>query len=492
MSDYIKLALSADSKEREGQLIITRALQVIVYNMPHRIGKINNVEKFDPEFFNIPATEAHMMDPMARMILEHTYEAIIDAGVNPKELQGTRTGVFTGICADTQSYSIYFKPYISGMSYWCNRSFVANRISYWLGTTGPSFNLDNACSSSHFVMTEAYNMIRSGNCDAAIVATANLCLHPYINFGFYRLGVLSSDGYCRPFDEAGSGYMRSDAMTVVYLQKAKNAKRIYATFVYGKTNCDGFKEEGITFPSFKVQKMLLKEFYEECGISPSELSYMEAHATGTIVGDPAEITSIDQTLCAKRNTLMGSIKSNLGHSEPASGLCQIAKILLAMETGIIMPTIHFKCPRKELTAIIEGRIKIVTEPTEWEGGYVGINSFGFGGANCHILLKSNPKQKINNGASNNDLSRLVIVSGRTEKAVKIILDDYVDFVIGNPEHVDIKFEVLLHLDTENYKARYLDLVISNLGHLDINFKILIHVDTENYGAHYVDLVIGNL
>lgn len=124
--------------------------------------------------------------------------------------------------------------------------------------------------------------------------------------------------------------MRSDAMTVVYLQKAKDARRVYATFVHGKTNCDGFKEEGITFPSIEKQKMLLEEFYEECGILPCELFYIEAHATSTIIGDPVEVMSIDQALCVKRNTplLMGSIKSNLGHSEPSSGLSQIAKVYL--------------------------------------------------------------------------------------------------------------------------------------------------------------------
>ncbi|XP_011861916.1 PREDICTED: fatty acid synthase-like, partial [Vollenhovia emeryi] len=134
-------------------------------------------------------------------------------------------------------------------------------------------------------MIDAYRYIRSGECDTAIVVTSNLCLNPNVNYGFYCLGVLSSDGYCKPFDEEGTGYMRSDSVAAVFLQKAKNAKRIYATFVYGKTNCDGFKEEGITFPSSKMQTLLLEEFYEECGISPTELSYLEAHATGTIAGD---------------------------------------------------------------------------------------------------------------------------------------------------------------------------------------------------------------
>ncbi|XP_071569274.1 fatty acid synthase-like isoform X1 [Temnothorax nylanderi] len=440
------------------------------YDMPDRIGKINNIEKFDPEFFNISTTEAHTMEPMARMLLEHTYEAIIDAGVNPKELRGTRTGVFTAICSsETQVFFTYSKPQLNGLPLVeCSKAVMAKRISYWLGIIGPSYNIDTACSSSNFAMMEAYRLIRSGECDAAIVASANICLHPYANYQFYRLGVLSANGYCKPFDEEGTGYMRSDTIAVVYLQKAKNARRIYATVISGKTNCDGFKEEGITFPSFEKQKVLLEELYEECGISPSELSYIEAHATGTIIGDPVEVMSIDQSLCAKRNTplLMGSVKSNLGHSEPASGLCQIAKVLLAMETGIITPTIHFKRPRKELTAIIEGRIKIITEPTEWEGGYVGVNSFGFGGANCHILLKSNSKQKINNGAPSDDLPRLVTVSGRTEEAVKIILDDV------RSRSVDAEYISLLHQihsdNIEGHLYRGYMITGSKISHNTIN------------------------
>jgi len=122
--------------------------------------------------------------------------------------------------------------------------------------------------------------------------------------------------------------MRSDAATVVYLQKAKDARRIYATFIYGKTNCDGFKEEGITFPSLDKQKILLDEFYKECNVSPLELSYLEAHATGTLAGDPVELQAIDETLCINRDfpLLIGSVKSNIGHSEATSGHCQIAKV----------------------------------------------------------------------------------------------------------------------------------------------------------------------
>lgn len=143
-------------------------------------------------------------------------------------------------------------------------------------------------------------------------------------------GVLSPDGYCKPFDDNATGYMRSETIGVVYLQRAKTAKRIYATLVYAKTNCDGYKEQGITFPSSEMQRSLFEEFYSECGISPSSLAYIEAHGTGTKVGDPEEINAVQKIFCKDRNSplLIGSVKSNLGHSEPASGLCQIAKVII--------------------------------------------------------------------------------------------------------------------------------------------------------------------
>jgi len=143
-------------------------------------------------------------------------------------------------------------------------------------------------------------------------------------------GVLSPDGRSKSFDADANGYCRSETICVVYLQKAKNAKRIYATVVYGKANCDGYKEQGITFPSSAAQTTLMRECYEECNLSPNILSYLECHGTGTRIGDPEELNAIQNIFCKDRSTplLIGSVKSNLGHSEPASGLCQVAKVTL--------------------------------------------------------------------------------------------------------------------------------------------------------------------
>ncbi|KAL2715950.1 fatty acid synthase-like [Vespula squamosa] len=410
--------------------------------IPNRTGKINNIEKFDALFFGIHFKQAHIMDPMNRMILEHTYEAIIDAGINPEDIRGTRTGVFIGTCfSDSETTWLQNKLEINGFGVTSSsRDMTAQNISFWLGITGPSYNVDTACSSSLYAMEHAYRAIRSGQCDYAIVSGSNLCLHPYVSLQFNRLGVLNQDGRCKVFDEDANGYTRSESTFVVFLQKAKTAKRIYATVIHAKANCDGYKDEGITFPSNLMQRTLLKAFYEECDVPTSCISYVEAHGTGTKVGDPVELDAIDFIFNKNRaNPLkVGSIKSNIGHTEGVSGICSIAKAIISMETGIIPPNINFNRQRKNVKALTEGRIEVPTQLTPLDGEYIAINSFGFGGANAHVLLKSNPKIKVNNELPDDNLPRLVVVSGRTAEAVETILNE----IDNRP--IDIEFIRLLH------------------------------------------------
>lgn len=388
--------------------------------IPKRHGKIYNIEKFDASFFNIDYKQAHTMDPMCRMLLEHAYEAIVDAGINPKELRGKRVSVIIGSCfSESEKTWFYEKMKVNGYGIMgCSRSMLANRISQWLGVTGLSYTVDTACSSSIYAMEHAYKSIRYGQSDYAIVGGSNLCLHPFVSLQFSRLGVLSRDGVCKCFDRDANGYTRSETVAVAFLQKAQNAKRIYATFSHAKTNCDGYKEEGITFPSSERQSILLQEFYEECGIPPEDVHYIEAHGTGTRVGDPEELNAIDKVMCKNRKTPLkvGSIKANVGHTEPASGIVSLTKAIITLETGIIAPNIYFTNPRDDVDCFKENRITVVTEPTPLEGTYIGINSFGFGGANGHVLLQSHPKTKVKK-LPNDDLPRLVAISGRTEEAV---------------------------------------------------------------------------
>ncbi|XP_049870281.1 fatty acid synthase-like [Pectinophora gossypiella] len=395
--------------------------------IPQRTGKINNIDKFDASFFGINYKQAHSMDPSARIFLEKTYECIIDAGVNPSELRNTRTGVFLGVCLSESEKTWFYEKMESnehGIT-GCARSMMAARISNWLGIKGPCYSVDTACSSSIFALENAVASIRNGDCDAAIVGGANLVLHPCTSLQFARLGVLSPNGACRSFDNRANGYARSEAIVTCFLQKAKDSRRVYAHLVHAKTNCDGYKMQGITYPAGQVQKMLLTEFYDECQIPPSSLEYVEAHGTGTKVGDPEELNAIDDVFCMERSSplYIGSIKSNLGHTEASSGLCSLAKLCIAYSSGYIPPNIHFKEAREGIPALTEGRVRVVTEKTPWNRGMSGISSFGFGGANGHVLLENVAKNKVNNGQPRDDLPRLVCISGRTKSAVEKIFED---------------------------------------------------------------------
>lgn len=305
-----------------------------------------------------------------------------------------------------------------------------NRISYTFDFSGPSFALDTACSSSLYAMHHAIAAMRSGQCDAAIVGGVNLLLKPTSSLQFHRLSMLSPDGACKAFDSSGNGYVRSEAAVVIYLQKSRDARRVYATVVNSKVNTDGYKDQGITFPNGNMQNKLMREVYNEAGINPADVAYVEAHGTGTKVGDPQEVNSIAELFCKDRKSplLLGSVKSNMGHSEPASGLCSIAKVLVAMEQGVIPANLHFKSPNQDIPALSDGSIKVVSEPTPWKGGIVGVNSFGFGGANAHVVLRSNPKPKIS-PMLDVTVPKMVAVSGRTEEAVAALLDEVSYFVV---------------------------------------------------------------
>lgn len=267
--------------------------------------------------------------------------------------------------------------------------------------------------------------------------------------------MLSADGTCKVFDQEANGYVRAEAVTAIFLQKAKNSRRIYAKILNTKVNSDGFKDSGITFPSAKAQQQLMAEIYHESGISPSQISYLEAHGTGTGVGDPEEADAIDLVLAKHRTEplLVGSVKSSIGHSEPASGICSVVKILLAMETNRISPNIHLKKIREGMKGFEEGRMIPVTELTDLkdDDSVFGLNNFGFGGTNVHIILQRVSKLKKPNMIQNKKIPHLVCVSARTKEGVKVLLNDVYKKNV-NEEHISLLFHVF-KADVKNHIYR---------------------------------------
>ncbi|CAG9811694.1 unnamed protein product [Chironomus riparius] len=398
--------------------------KVMDESVPDRYGKTVDIDKFDSEFFPAPLEYKNLMDPQMRMILEHSYEAILDAGIAPPSLRGTNIGVFVGCCfVDAHGVGVLDKAgkELAGSL----RTLSANCISYLFDFKGPSFVIDTACSSSGYAADVALKSIQSGECDQAIVAGLNLVLLPSLSGGFLKIGVLSKDGYSRTFDEDANGYCRAEAIVALFLQRSKDAKRIYSKFIHSKKNVDGYKREGLAFPSRVMQIRLLDEFYKEIGINPNFVDYVEAHSTGTKAGDPEECAGMDKVLCSNRtkSLLIGSVKSNMGHSEGASTACSIVKSVLAFETKKLASNLHLKKIRSGIPAFEEGRINVVDEVLDFNGSLIGINSFGVGGANVHLLLQAHDKEKVHDGIPADDLPRMVLWSGRTEEAINTIFEN---------------------------------------------------------------------
>ncbi|KAG4073632.1 hypothetical protein HA402_000856 [Bradysia odoriphaga] len=422
--------------------------------IPTKAGKIRNIEKFDSSFFATLNKHANWTDPQMRMLLEHAYEAILDAGVSPQSLFGSKTGVFIG-CSMSDSRDAFFNhiPTKEGYTIVGNCNFyLSNRLSYALGLCGPSFTVDTACSSSAYALDAAYKYIMNGDCDAAIVGGSCLILSAEASVGFNRIGVLAEDGVCRPFDENASGFVRSETVSAIFLQKKKDAKRVYASVIYTKTNNDGFKKEGSSLPSKVMQQKLMEEFYSDINFDTSQIHFVEAHATGTKLGDPQEASAIDEVLCKNRKSplYVGSIKGNMGHAEAAAGLASMAKVILAFENNKFPPNINITCPRTDVEAFNEGRMKVVTDAEELRGDYIALNSFGLGGANAHILFKKNLKQKVMPDASNDQMMPVLVAwSGRTESAVDTIFEDLQQRPI-DPEYVALLHSAMKQTSPANF------------------------------------------
>ncbi|GGO79494.1 polyketide synthase [Marinobacterium nitratireducens] len=360
-------------------------------------GVLSRIEEFDAEFFGISPREASQMDPQQRMLLELSWEALEDGAQNPARLAGSDCAVYVGVAGTDFQNRRIDDPALAD-SYTMTGavgSIASNRISYVFDLHGPSMSVDTACSSSLVALHQACRSIWEGEASSALVGGVNLLLHPFPFVGFSRASMLSPDGRCKTFDETGNGYVRSEGCAVFYLKPLKDAERdgdpIHAVILNTGVNSDG-RTNGITVPSSEAQADLLRRVYGEIGLSPSELTYLEAHGTGTSVGDPLETRALSEALAKARGEgnplLIGSVKSNVGHLETASGMAGMVKVINCIERRALPPTIHLHNPNPKIR-FDEWNLKPVREYTEITGDQrlvMGINSFGFGGANAHAVL----------------------------------------------------------------------------------------------------------
>ena len=366
-------------------------------------GFLDGVRDFDATFFGISPREAADIDPQHRLMLETCWTALEDAGVRAATLAGTRTGVYVG--AAWHDYETLRKE--RGARTTQHSTFgnaldmTAARVSYFLRLKGPSMTVETGCSSSLVALHQAATALAHGEIDAALVGGVNLILTPDLSVGLQHFGGLSSTGRCRPFSASADGFVRGEGVAAVYVKTLERAladgDRVHGVIARTAVNNDGGGESLVT-PSPEGQEDLLRLVYDESGVGPDELAYVEAHGTGTGRGDPIEAGAIGRALGQRRGResgplLIGSVKSNIGHLEPAAGMAGLFKVLLALRHRVIPPTLH----AEELNPRIpfdELNVRVVREPVELPGEgtlFMGVNSFGWGGTNGHVVVASAPE-----------------------------------------------------------------------------------------------------
>ncbi|MGC0318453.1 SDR family NAD(P)-dependent oxidoreductase [Kitasatospora acidiphila] len=370
----------------------------VATRMPRWGGFLRDVAGFDADFFGVSGKEADVLDPQHRLLLEVTWEALEHAGLPPEKLAGTATGLFSGLSYTDYMESLAGQPAeLEGAILTNGHCVAAGRISYLLGLQGPCVALDTACSSSLVALHLACQALRNEECDLALAGGVTLMLGTRTTMSFARMGMLSPTGRCRTFDAAADGFVRGEGCGVVVLKRLADAlrddDRILALVRGSAVNQDG-RSDVLASPSVEAQKALYHQALDRAGTDPRELGLVETHGTGTPVGDPVEFSSVaavyglGQGRCA-----LGSVKTNVGHLEPAAGVIGLIKTVLCLQRGLIPPNLHFTRWNPTITA--EGtRLFVPTElnpwPTQTGSRLAAVSSFGFSGTNAHVVLEQAP------------------------------------------------------------------------------------------------------
>ncbi|KAJ0418285.1 hypothetical protein BJY00DRAFT_288259 [Aspergillus carlsbadensis] len=355
-----------------------------------------DVRNFDNSFFGINNIEATYMDPQQRKLLEVVFECFEDAGVSMETMSGSETGVYVGnFTVDYQAMQTrdpdYMHRFVATGS---GTAIMSNRISHVFNLQGPSLTLDTACSSSIYALHQAAAALQAGDCDGAIVAGANLITSPEQHMGTMKGGVLSPTSTCHTFDSSADGYGRAEGVNAIYVKRLSSAIRagdnIRAIIRSTAVNSDGYTP-GITLPSADAQEKVIRRAYARAGLEFADTDYVECHGTGTAVGDPIEVDALSRCFTPRLGEplLIGSVKTNLGHSEAASGLTSIMKMVVAFEHGAIPPT-HGVVNISPNLKLRDRNMKVVQQVTNWPRTLrrASVNSFGYGGANAHIIMES--------------------------------------------------------------------------------------------------------
>ncbi|WP_100475616.1 polyketide synthase Pks13 [Mycobacteroides abscessus] len=365
-----------------------------------RGGYLKDIKGFDAEFFTLSKMEADNMDPQQRIALELTWEALENARIPASSLKGESVGVYIGSSSNDYSYLSVADPTVTHpYAITGNQSaIIANRVSYFFDFRGPSVTVDTACSSSLVAVHQGVRVLRSGEADVVMAGGVNAIITPVVTVGFDEVGgVLSPDGRIKSFSQDANGYSRAEGGGMLVLKRLSDARRdgdpIMAIIAGSAVNHDG-RSNGLLAPNPDAQAEVLRKAYKDAGIDPRSVDVIEAHGTGTILGDPIEADGLGRVVGRGRDAdkpaLLGSAKSNFGHLEGAAGAASLSKIVLALQNNKVPPSINYTGPNPyiDFDAI---HLKVVDQVSEWPrySGHAiaGVSGFGFGGANAHIVVR---------------------------------------------------------------------------------------------------------
>ena len=417
---------------------------------------INSPDMFDPLFFKISPKEAKYMDPQQRLFLREGWKAFEDSGYTEQKLAGKKVGIYVGVASGGYENIILESQQPNAQTFIGNaNSIVPARLSYYFNLSGPSLAIDTACSSSLVALNIACQAIKANECEMALVGGACIISTSEFYLKATKAGMLSPTGKCHTFDESADGFVPGEAVAAIVLKPVKKAledkDQIYGIIKGVAVNQDG-KSNGITAPSGKAQIDLIKDLYKKINITPDTISYIEAHGTGTKLGDPVEINSLSK-IYNQRKSYIGSIKTNLGHTLTSAGVVGLIKILLCFKNETLVPSINYKTPNK-LLELEKHNFEIVTEPIKWSrNGTVrraAVSSFGFSGTNSHAIIEDYVSPPIIN---KKQVSELFLFSSKTIEQLKRLVNNFKDYLIKRPNISLLNIAYTLSLRRNWYDIR---------------------------------------
>ncbi|MCB1741758.1 MAG: SDR family NAD(P)-dependent oxidoreductase [Gammaproteobacteria bacterium] len=405
-------------------------------------GFLSGIDLFDASFFDISPREARSLDPQQRILLEVAWEALESANLPPRRLRDARGGVFVGISVSDYVERVAAQGLDNLDAYVGTGnalSAAAGRLAFTLGWHGPALAIDTACSSSLVALHEACTSLRAGECDIALAGGVSLVLNPTVSLILSKAHMLSPDDRCKTFDAAANGYVRGEGCGIVVLKRLSDAQRdgdrILALIRGTAVNQDG-RSSGLTVPNGLSQEQVILDALHSAGVEPAAVQYLEAHGTGTPLGDPIEVQAADSVLSKGRDPqrplVVGSVKTNIGHTESAAGIAGVIKVILAMQHERIPKSLHFQTPNPHIPWE-QLNVKVAADAVPWPSGperrIADVSSFGFVGTNAHVVVEEAPATEpavVAEPERPGRCAHLLTISARSEAALSALAGRYAE------------------------------------------------------------------